>query len=143
MRGTARRALQSDPGARLAWVTVMKTSRLANDITVDPEGQNLHVKMLVELKHWARPLEIPLDRLTYRVLQAPDPGAATVDFAATNNVDQIVIGSRGISTIRRYLGSVSSQVVDRAPCTVTVVKAPGPVGVSEEPRAVASSDMTE
>ena len=143
MRRMAGTVLQTQPGARLACVTVMKTSRLANDITVDPEGQNLHVKMLVGLKHWARPLAIPADRLTYHVLQAPDAGSAIVEFARANNVDQIVIGSRGASTLRRYLGSVSSQVVAQAPCSVTVIKAPDTVGASEEPRAVASSDMAE
>jgi nucleotide-binding universal stress UspA family protein len=56
------------------------------------------------------------------VLEAPDPAAAIVAFARTNNVDQIVIGSRGSSSLRRYLGSVSSQVVAQAGCTVTVVK---------------------
>jgi hypothetical protein len=38
-------------------------------------------------------------------------------------VDHVVIGSRGSSTLRRYLGSVSSQVVAQATCSVTVVKA--------------------
>jgi eukaryotic-like serine/threonine-protein kinase len=36
-----------------------------------------------------------------------------------------VIGSRGRSALRRYLGSVSSQVVAQADCTVTVVKSAG------------------
>ncbi|MBU3730980.1 MAG: universal stress protein, partial [Beijerinckiaceae bacterium] len=39
-----------------------------------------------------------------------------------NNVDHIVLGARGSSTVRRYLGSVSSQIVAQAPCTVTVVR---------------------
>jgi nucleotide-binding universal stress UspA family protein len=33
------------------------------------------------------------------------------------------MGARGTSTMRRYLGSVSSQVVAQADCTVTVVRA--------------------
>ncbi|HST95070.1 MAG TPA: universal stress protein, partial [Microvirga sp.] len=41
-----------------------------------------------------------------------------------NNVDHIVIGARASSALRRYLGSVSSQVVAEAPCSVTVVRTP-------------------
>ncbi len=123
LRLTSRRVLRTESGARLACVTVLKTSRIAMDINVDEEGRNLHVRRLVELKHWARPLGIPPDKITYHVLEAPDPGAAIIEFARSNNVDQIVIGSRGSSTLRRYLGSVSSQVVAQAGCTVTVVKA--------------------
>lgn len=122
---TARRILQAEPGARLACVTVQKTNRIAMDITVDRQGRNLHVKHLVGLKHWARPLHLPADKITFHVLEAPDPASAIVEYARINNVDHIIIGSRGSSTLRRYLGSVSSQVVAQADCTVTVVKSAG------------------
>jgi protein-serine/threonine kinase len=46
-----------------------------------------------------------------------------VDFAERNQVDHIVMGARGNSALRRYLGSVSSQVVAQTDCTVTVVRA--------------------
>ena len=131
LRLTAKRVLHTESGARLACVTVLKTSRIAMDINVDEEGRNLHVRRLVELKDWARPLGIASGKITYHVLEAQDPGAAIIEFARSNNVDQIVIGSRGSSTFRRYLGSVSSQVVAQAPCTVTVVKAGGRSGPGE------------
>ncbi|HEY8099699.1 MAG TPA: bifunctional serine/threonine-protein kinase/universal stress protein [Burkholderiaceae bacterium] len=132
LRVTTRRILQTEPGARLACITVQKTNRIGMDITVDREGQNLHVKNLVALKHWARPLNIPEEKITYHVLEAPDAAAAIIDYARINNVDHIVIGSRGSSTLRRYLGSVSSQVVAQADCTVTVVKSAG-VSAQDEP----------
>ncbi|MDR3480847.1 MAG: bifunctional serine/threonine-protein kinase/universal stress protein [Burkholderiaceae bacterium] len=124
LRTTARRILLTEPGARLACVTVQKTNRIGMDVLTDQEGQNLHVKHLVELKHWARPLQLAGDRTTFHVLEAPDPAAAIVDYARSNDVDHIVIGSRGTSMLRRYLGSVSSQVVAQADCSVTVVKSP-------------------
>ena len=105
-------------------MTVLKQSRIGMDINVDEEGRNLHVRRLVELQDWGRPLGVPPGRITYHVLEAHDPADAIIEFARTNHVDQIVIGSRGSSTLRRYLGSVSSQVVAEAACTVTVVKAP-------------------
>ena len=123
MRESARRVLHGEPDARLACVTVLKTSRIGMDILVDDTGRSLHVRRLVELKHWSRPLAIAPEKITHHVLEAPDAAASILEFARTNAVDQIVIGSRGSSTLRRYLGSVSSRVVAQAGCTVTVVKA--------------------
>jgi len=123
LRLASRRVLRTESGARLACVTVQRTSRLGMVSGVDEEGRNIHVRRLVELQQWGRPLHLPTGRVSYHVLEAPDPGAAILEFARANHVDQIVIGSRGSSTLRRYLGSVSSQVVAQAPCTVTVVKA--------------------
>lgn len=125
--------LNSLPDSRLACVTVHKTHRIAMDISIDTDGQSFHVKRLVDLKHWARDLNLPGDRVTFHVLEAPDAAAAIVDYAATNQVDHIVIGSRGNSTLRRYLGSVSAQVVAEAPCTVTVVRLPPLPGEAANP----------
>jgi nucleotide-binding universal stress UspA family protein len=43
-------------------------------------------------------------------------------FATRNGADHIVMGARASSALRRYLGSVSAQVVAESPCTVTVVR---------------------
>lgn len=140
LRVAARRILQTEPGARLACVTVQKTNRIGMDEVVDKQGRNIHVKHLVGLKHWARPLGIAPDKITYHALESPDPAAAIVDYARVNDVDHIVIGSRGSSTLRRYLGSVSSQVVAQADCTVTVVKSAGSAAAtaSEKPPSSAA-----
>jgi len=122
LRAAARRALQSEPNARLACVSVLKTPRIGLDVTTDEAGRSLHVKRLVELQHWSRPLAASASRITHHVLAAPDPALAIIDYARANRVDHIIIGSRGASTLRRYMGSVSTQVVAGAPCTVTVVK---------------------
>ncbi|MCD0418073.1 bifunctional serine/threonine-protein kinase/universal stress protein [Rubrivivax sp. JA1024] len=126
MQDAVRRILVTEPGARLACVGVMRVARIGLDDLVDADGQSRHVKQLVGLKHWARPLtrQVELDdgRLTFHVLEAPDAAAALLDFAERNQVDHIVMGARGAGALRRYLGSVSSQVVARADCTVTVVR---------------------
>lgn len=58
-----------------------------------------------------------------------DPAEEIVRLANIHHVDLIVIGSRGLTGLNRILkGSVSSQVVEDAPCSVMVVK---PVGVKE------------
>jgi nucleotide-binding universal stress UspA family protein len=127
LRETVRRIVVTEPGARLACLSVMKTARIGLAELVDETGHSRHVKQLVGLKHWARPISKSLNlddgRLTFHVLEAPDPAAAIVDFAQRNQVDHIVMGARDNSALRRYLGSVSSQVVAQADCTVTVVRA--------------------
>jgi serine/threonine protein kinase/nucleotide-binding universal stress UspA family protein len=138
LRIAAHRILQSGPGARLACVTVQKMNRIGMDEFVDRQGRNIHVKYLVGLKHWARPLGIAPEQSTYHVLEAPDPAAAIIDYAKVNDVDHIVIGSRGSSTFRRYLGSVSSQVVAQADCTVTVVKRAGSTAAGRTPASEAA-----
>ncbi|MBI5260050.1 MAG: protein kinase [Burkholderiales bacterium] len=127
LRETVRRIVLTEPGARLACVSVMRTARIGMDDLVDHAGQSRHVKQLVGLKHWARPISKSLNldegRLTFHVLEAPDAAAAIIDFARRNQADHIVMGARGNSGLRRYLGSVSSQVVAESDCSVTVVRA--------------------
>jgi nucleotide-binding universal stress UspA family protein len=126
VREMVRRILLTEPGARLACVSVLETTYVGLDDYADERGSSLHVKHLAALKHWARPISKALDldegRLTFHVLESTSPAAALIEFAQRNGVGQIVMGARGHSAVRRYLGSVSSQVVAQAPCTVTVVR---------------------
>jgi serine/threonine protein kinase len=124
LRVLVRRILAMEQEARVACVNVLKTSRIAIDILEDAEGRSLHVQNLIQLKHWGAALNVPKERITYSVLEAPDPAAALVEYARHNNVDHIVVGARASSALRRYLGSVSSQIVAEAPCSVTVVRTP-------------------
>jgi protein-serine/threonine kinase len=123
-REVAAQVLRAAPGARLACVTVLRTARLALDNPMAAGGVHRHVQRLVQLQHWARPLGLTTGRVSFHVLESSDPADAILEYANGNQVDQIVIGSRGVSTLRRYLGSVSTQVVAQASCTVTVVKVP-------------------
>jgi nucleotide-binding universal stress UspA family protein len=53
-----------------------------------------------------------------------DPAAEIIRLAHIYHADLIVIGTRGLTGVKRILqGSVSSQVVAEAPCSVLVVKA--------------------
>jgi non-specific serine/threonine protein kinase/protein-serine/threonine kinase len=113
-----------EPDARIACVNVIKTARIGPDQGTDEMGNNLHVLRLVQLKAWAQGIDLPDHRLTYTVLEGPDPGQAIIDYATANQVDHIMMGARGHSTTRRYLGSVSAQVVAEAHCSVTVMRLP-------------------
>jgi eukaryotic-like serine/threonine-protein kinase len=128
---TAERILATLPSARLACLNVLKLGRVTIDRTLDAEGNNKHIDRLVALKHWASPLKLQDERLTVHVLEAVDPAAAILEFAAVNHVDHIVIGARQNSMLRSLLGSVSSRVAAEAPCTVTVVRPPRVASVAE------------
>ncbi len=122
LRGAVKRMLTLEPDARVACVNILKTARIGIDQGTDDAGNNLHVMRLVALKAWAEEIGLGDDRLTCAVLESPDPGQAIVDYARQTNVAHILMGARGSSTARRYLGSVSSQVVAEAPCNVTVIR---------------------
>jgi serine/threonine protein kinase len=117
-----RRLVATDPAARVACVNVLRTSRVSIDSYEDEQGRNLHLQRLIELKHWSQKIGAAPGRVTQHVLEGVDPATVIVDYARNNRVDHIVIGARASSALRQYLGSVSSQVMARAPCTVTVVR---------------------
>ncbi len=121
---TVQRVMMTVPDARLACLNVMKTNIISMDQTVDEEGRSVHVQKLVQLKDWARPIGLPNDRLSYHVLEATDAGAAILDYVRANHVDHVVLGARTDSRFRNILGSVSIEIVQKAPCTVTVVRKP-------------------
>jgi len=142
LRVTSERILTTLPSARLACLNVLKLGRITIDRTLDEEGKNKHIDRLVTLRHWASPLKLDENRLTVHVLEAVDPAAAILEFAAVNHVDHIVIGARQNSLARTLLGSVSAKVAAEAPCTVTVVRPPRlaslqePESTDEEPDEV-------
>jgi len=132
LRVTSERILATLPSARLACLNVLKLGRITIDRTLDEEGKNKHVDRLVTLRHWAQPLRLGENRLSVHVLEAIDPGAAILEFAAVNHVDHIVIGARQHSLARALLGSVSAKVAAEAACTVTVVRPPRLASVQQE-----------
>jgi eukaryotic-like serine/threonine-protein kinase len=126
---SVQRMLVIQPDARVACVNVIKTARLGLDQMVDDAGNHLHVSRLVGLRNWAAALDLTEERVTFSVLENPDPATAILDYAVHNHVDHILMGARGHSTARRFLGSVSSRVVAEAPCSVTVIR----LSQAEEP----------
>lgn len=122
LRVTVQRILSTVPDARLACLNVMRINLIAMDNVLDAEGRSIHVQRLVQLKDWARPMALPPERVTYHVLEAVDAGAAILDYVTSNHVDHVVLGARTDQRLRNILGSVSIEIVQNAPCTVTVVR---------------------
>ncbi len=112
--------LANMPGARLACVSVVPTSLIAIDENVDAAGDNIHVQRLVELRNWARPLQLPRGKITYHLLESRNVAGAILDFARSNKVNHIIIGA---STTGGASAKVSARITAEAPCTVTVVRA--------------------
>jgi len=51
------------------------------------------------------------------------PARSVIEFAADNNIDHIVMGSRGVGEVEAaLLGSVSHKVSSLAKCAVTIVR---------------------
>jgi len=91
-------------------MTVVPPAAVLTDDT--PTGR--HIKQLVMLRRWAKPLGLPEERLTYHVLESAEPAVALLDYAAVNEVEEILMG----------WGADASQVSSRAPCSVTIVRPP-------------------
>jgi serine/threonine protein kinase len=120
LRTTVQRVLQTVPDARLACLNVLRMNLITPDTTLK-DGHNIHVQRLVGLKDWARPINVPADRVTFHVLEAVNAGAAILDYLKVNHVDHIVLGAQ-TNRLRNILGSVAIEIVQNAPCTVTVVR---------------------
>lgn len=129
LRAAVRRILASLPGARLACLHVQRQNLVAPDSDLDKEGRNRHALALARLKQWAAPLGLPEERVTFHVLEAVGVAAALLHYVTVNPVDHIVLGARLPSLRRRWLGSVSAELAEKAPCSVTVVR---PRRVEEE-----------
>ena len=121
-RDTVRRLIAGDAHWRLTCVTVFDPTQSSGGEDLPDLARTEHMQRLMELHHWARELALPPEKLRFVVLQGGDAASLLIDYVRAHHVDHIVMGARGSSALRRFLGSVSSRVVAEAPCTVTVVR---------------------
>lgn len=124
MRQTLQRLTALDPHWRVTCIGVLEPSILTEQEESGDLARSLRTERLAALHHWAHPLALPRDRTRFHVLGGSDVAAAIVAYARAQHADHIVMGARGSSALRRFLGSVSARVVAEAPCSVTVVRAP-------------------
>jgi nucleotide-binding universal stress UspA family protein len=98
-----------------------------NVIRIDPPTDRERVldEVATRLMDVADRLRVGDRRVEVRVLEGR-PATEIVAEATRFGADLIVVGARGLSTVRRLLvGSVSSEVVDHAPCPVLVARHAG------------------
>ncbi|MDT3736416.1 MAG: bifunctional serine/threonine-protein kinase/universal stress protein [Denitratisoma sp.] len=123
MRAALRRSLIAEPDLRITLIAVLAPQPFGEESAPEIDHAR-QTSALVELRHWAHPLGLPADKLRVHLAESADPAATLLDYAAAHHVDRIVVGARGHSALRRYLGSVSARVVAEAPCSVSVVRPP-------------------
>lgn len=121
MRAALRRSLIAEPDLRITLVAVLAPQAFGEESAPEIDHAR-QTSALVELRHWAHPLGLPADKLRVHLAESADPAGTLLDYAAAHHVDRIVVGARGHSALRRYLGSVSARVVSEAACSVTVVR---------------------
>lgn len=104
------------------------------ETTAPNTNMSLRKSMITELKERLQPQldeiakEFNLDNVhvTTQLIEQDgqkNPGKIIVKYAAENDIEVILIGSRGLGNIKSLLlGSVSSHVVHHADCHVFVIK---------------------
>lgn len=122
LRGAARQVATSDSVCRIACVTVVPPAISLSGEGDDNSATGRHIKRLVELRRWAKPLGLPEERLTYHVLEAEKPAQALVDYVKMNDVDHILLGAAIRGPAANRLTGVCAHVVMEVPCSVTVVR---------------------
>lgn len=124
LHNTIRRLANMDKQSFFTIMTVVERNDLSGveDITdVVKREHPTHVHRQMELRHWMAPLKIPASRTNFQVVEGHIANEI-IAYSHYHVIDNIVIGARGSSTLRRFMGSVSTRVVAEAPCTVTVVR---------------------
>lgn len=124
MQTVVRRAIETNENSRLVCVTVLEPDISTEQDYGQEIANSVYTQRLVELHHWAAALQLPINRTRFHVLHGTNAATTLVEYARQHQMDQIIIGARGNSALRRILGSVSSRVAAEAHCTVTVVRQP-------------------
>jgi nucleotide-binding universal stress UspA family protein len=120
--------MASREGARLHLVTAYPDPQILRERTTGTGG-GAHT--IVDLREVAESVvqRAARDALSKGVevethVREGQPAEVIIDVANQEQADLIVVGSRGLTGIKRYLlGSVSSKVSEHAPCSVMIVRA--------------------
>ncbi|MBM7662911.1 nucleotide-binding universal stress UspA family protein [Bacillus mesophilus] len=121
----AKEMVANNENARLEVVSVMEVSAYPNTfdpylyIEIKKNAQEAANTRLVEVRELLE--QIP-NHTDVEVLEG-NPALKIVRYAEEQNVDLIVMGSRGLGRIKEFfLGSVSHNVVQMAKCPVFIIK---------------------
>ena len=112
-------ALQTELSARLGVTGSSNLKELDAEVRQvrEHEGNALLNASVRRLKHRGLPVE--------KVLAHGHPADQMLTLAKRKKTDLLVVGSRGMTGLRRFfLGSVSHKLVQHAPCSVLVVRQP-------------------
>ncbi|MFA1643194.1 universal stress protein [Chryseomicrobium imtechense] len=123
VRAAQHALLMARQGAELIEVVVVADFAKAKQDVLHAESRE---SLDYERRQKVRVIEELLQRekIVYEVkVLHGDPGPTLVDYANSQNVDLVIIGSRGLNSLEEMvLGSVSHKVVKRVKAPVLVVK---------------------
>ncbi len=122
LREATRAVLAIDRQCRIACVTIVPPAATLTGEGDEPTATARHIKRLVELRRWAKPLDLPEERVTCHVLESDKPAAALVDYATMNDAKLMLIGASRKGGGPHFFGGDCAQIVAEAPCSVTVVR---------------------
>ncbi|WP_085506848.1 universal stress protein [Thalassobacillus devorans] len=112
--------LQGNAHITVIYVVDGDTSK--HDVLAEGNQATIDMKRLERLK----PIEERLEKANVNyevVLKRGEPGPTIVKYANEEDIDIVIIGSRGLNTLQEMvLGSVSHKVAKRAECPVMIVK---------------------
>lgn len=93
------------------------------EVSVDRPSANLENFPYSQIEQQLESYQKSLPCASQLEIVTGDPAEEIVRLAKIYDADLIVLGSRGLTGLKRILlGSVSSQIVEDAPCSVLVVK---------------------
>ena len=118
---TALEDILIQPETKIILSHVLPSSETSSEEAVDrPHQSTESVYRLVEKQMHAYQAEFPGSEVE---ICSGDPAEEIIRLANIYQADLIVIGTRGLTGVKRIIeGSVSSQVVADTPCSVFVVK---------------------
>jgi nucleotide-binding universal stress UspA family protein len=118
--------LNLDDDCRIVLLHVMPNPEESSNKPMDIPQAEEEFEEFHDTQEWLDDLaeELPFENVDLEIVQG-DIAEEVIRYANIHKVDLIVIGSRGLTGVARVImGSVSSQVVGDAPCSVLVVKGP-------------------
>lgn len=105
--------------AQFLFVHILKLPPVRSGTGVEAMFAEEAQNTLADLERMIEPLG---DRAQARIMRGTAPAEVLIDGAKEEGCDLIIMGSRGRSGVKGYLGSVSYAVVQESPIAVLIAK---------------------
>ena len=115
--------LQLQPTTKIILSHVVSPPELNHELAADRPQTDYEALPYIEMEKQLQSYQGKLLAQSALEIVTGDPAEEIIRLANIYQADLIVIGSRGLTGVKRIIqGSVSSQVVENAHCSVLVVK---------------------
>lgn len=123
----AKREVSNIPGTEVHVVSVAETTGpptdgMITDNITNEIAENAH-KQLRELQENFEKEKIDIVTKVVVAKRNESPGKSICEYAQMNEIDMIIVGSRGLGNVKgMFLGSVSKNIVENANVPILIVK---------------------